>query len=136
MEQNNKRLKQEYKQGRRPMGIFLIRNLVNHKVFVGAGLDLAGIMNRHRFDLTKGAHRNKQLQQDWNEFGSNSFAFEIWDQLTPRDGCDLDYRKELSSLEKLCLERLQPFGDRGYNERKPGREEMLRRIAAHRIRDG
>ena len=111
------------------MGIFLIRNNLTDKVFVGSGLDLHGIINRHKFDLTKGSHRNKQLQLDWNELGSNNFAFEIVDELAAREGADVDYRAELNSLEMLWLEKLQPFGERGYNEPPLTRAERLRRIA-------
>lgn len=111
------------------MGIFLIRNNLTDRVFIGSGLDLHGIINRHRFDLTNGSHRNKQLQSDWNELGSNSFAFEIVDELAAREGTNVDYRAELKSLEKLWLEKLQPFGKRGYNEPPLTRAERLRRIA-------
>ena len=133
MEKNKKRLKQAYQQSLRPMGVFLIRNMVNEKVFVGIGLDLAGIINRHRFELTMGKHRNQRLQTEWNEFGSDSFTFEILDQLNRGEDPNVDYRAELAFLEELWLEKLQPFGDRGYNERKLSREEMLRRIAANRL---
>ena len=111
------------------MGIFLIRNNLNDRVFVSSGLDLHGIINRHKFDLTNGSHRNRQLQLDWNELGSNNFAFEIVDELAAREGADVDYRAELNSLEMLWLEKLQPFGERGYNEPPLSRAERLRRIA-------
>jgi hypothetical protein len=107
-------------------GVFLIRNNLNNKVFLGTGLDLHGIINRHKFQLNNGVHQNKLLQADWNEFGSSNFAFEIVDELTPRGGVEFDYRKELEFLEKLWLEKLQPFGDCGYNTPKPA--EMLRRM--------
>lgn len=132
MEQDKKRLKKEYKENHRPMGVFLIRNMVNDKVFVGVGLDLPGIINRHRFELMKGSHRSRQLQAEWNEYGSESFAFEIFDQITPRADPDFNYREELTFLEDLWLEKLQPYGERGYNEPKLSREEKLRRIAAGR----
>jgi hypothetical protein len=35
-------------------------------------------------------------------------------------------------METMWLEKLKPFRDRGYNERKLNREEKLRRIAANR----
>jgi hypothetical protein len=132
METNKKRLKQEYQQSHRPMGVFLIRNMSNDKVFVGVGLNLVGIMNRHKFELVLGKHRNKQLQADWNELGGDRFAFEILDQLNPRDDPHFDYRAELAFLENLYLEQLQPYGERGYNERPQTREEKLRRIASKR----
>jgi hypothetical protein len=132
MEKEKKRLKQEYKQNPRPMGVFLIRNMVNEKVFVGVSLDLAGIINRHKFQLAMGKHPNTRLQAEWNEHGSESFAFEILDQLNPQDNPHSDYKRDLASLEDLWLEKLQPYDERGYNERKLSREEKLRRIAANR----
>ena len=114
------------------MGVFLIRNNLSDKVFLDSGLNLQGTINRHKFQLKNGTHPNKSLQADWTEFGSNSFAFEIVDQLTPREGVGLDYRKELSFLEKLWLEKLEPFGDRGYNVPKLTRAEMLQRISQNR----
>lgn len=132
MEANKKRLKREYKQNPPPMGVFAIRNMVNDKVFVGVSQDLAGIINRHKFQLKMGNHRSVRLQAEWNEFGGDNFAFEILEQLDGRDVPHSDYREELALLEELWLEKLQPFGDRGYNEPKLSREEMLRRMAAKR----
>ena len=115
------------------MGVFLIRNMANEKVFLGAGLDLVGTMNRHKFQLTRGIHPNLRLQGDWNEFDSSNFAFEILDQITPQDDPAFDSRAELEFMEKLHLQELQPFGERGYNERKLSRDEMLGRISANRL---
>ena len=129
MNVDKKRLKQNYQQTPRPIGVFLIRNNLNDKVFRGAGVDLQGTINRHKFQLKNGIHVNKQLQADWNELGSNSFAFEIVDELSPREGAEFDYGAEVSFLEELWLEKLQPFGERGYNEPKLSRAERLRRIA-------
>ena len=129
MNPRHKQLKKNYQQNAPPMGVFLIRNTVNDRVFLGSSLNLPGIINRHKFQLANGNHPNKQLQSDWNELGSNKFAFEIVDELPTRSGTDVDYRTELNSLENLWLEKLQPFGDRGYNERPLTRAERLRRIA-------
>jgi hypothetical protein len=118
MKERNRRLKKEYLLKRRPMGVFLIRNMVNDKVFVAVGLDLSGIINSHKFQLKMGVHRNRQLQRDWDEYGSESFAFEILDQLEPRAEAGDDGRKDLSFLEELWLEKLLPFGSRGYNKQK------------------
>ena len=135
MKENNKQLKKSYQQSSRPMGVFLIRNNLNDKVFLGAGLDLHGVINRNRFQLSAGIHPNKLLQADWNQQGGDNFSFEIVDQLAPTQDQGLDYREELAVLEKLWLDRLQPFGERGYNRPKPGREQMLRRMAANHSHD-
>ena len=129
---DKRQLKREYQQTPPAMGIFLIRNNRNDKVFVGSALNLPGIINRHRFALERGLHANKRLQADWNEAGSDNFAFEIVDELSPSVQGEMDYRKELTFLEDLWLERLKPYGERGYNEPKISREERIRRIALKR----
>ena len=132
MQPDKKKLKKDYQQSARPMGVFLIRNNVSDKVFLGVSPNLDGVINRHKFQLQNGVHANKALQADWNALGTTSFAFEIVDELTPSQAPARDYRQELALLEKLWLEKLQPFDDRGYNERKKTRAEMLRGIAARR----
>ena len=130
MKAENKRLKKTYQQTPRAIGVFLVRNSLNDRVFLAAGVDLHGLMNRHKFQLVNGSHANKQLQADWIEFGSNNFAFEIVDEVNPAAGADP--RAEVETLEKLWLEKLQPFGERGYNEPKLSHEARLRRMATRR----
>lgn len=131
MENARKQIKQDYKNTPKPTGVFLIRNLVSDKVFLGSGLDLPGIVNRHKFQLSEGIHQNTRLQNDWNELGSRNFAFEILDQLGLASDPTFDYEEDLKSLEKLWLEKLRPYGDRGYNVPSLSRAEKLRRIAAN-----
>jgi group I intron endonuclease len=112
------------------MGVYQIRNVINEKVLIGSSLNLPGIFNRHKSQLKTGNHQNGALQAEWNEFGAESFAFEILDEITPKEG--RDFQEELAILEDLWLDKSQPYGDRGYNKRKKGREEMLRMIAQKR----
>ena len=132
MSDKKKDLKREYKLNHRPMGVYQIRNIVNDKVLVGSTLNLPGIFNRYKLQLKMGNHPNAALQAEWNEFGAESFVFEILDELTPRENPGYDYHEDLTSLEDLWLEKLEPYGERGYNEKKIGIEEKLRRIALNR----
>jgi hypothetical protein len=136
MDNTKKELKREYKQNHRPMGVFQIYNLINNKVLIGAGLNLPGILNRHKFQLTTESHPNKTLQAEWNELGSENFACSILDELQPNPDPDHDYSADLAFLEELWLDKLEPYGERGYNERKKGKEEKLRLIAANRSSKG
>jgi hypothetical protein len=117
------------------MGVFQIYNLANQKVLIGAGLNLPGILNRHKFQLTTGSHPNRTLQAEWNELGSGSFTFEILDELQPNPDPNYDYGLDLAFLEELWLEKLEPYGERGYNEKRRSKEEKLRSIAAKRARE-
>lgn len=123
---DKKQLKQDYQREPRTMAVLLIRNNRNDKVFLAAWADLNGLINRHRFQLEQNGHPNKELQADWNSQGSNDFAFEIVDEVRPDAGGDFDYRKEVKALEELWLEKLQPYGERGYNQPKLSTEERLK----------
>jgi hypothetical protein len=61
-------------------------------------------------------HTNKVLQKEWNEFGANKFVFEILEVVKVNDDDpNFNLDDELTLLEQIWLEKLQPFGDRGYN---------------------
>ncbi len=129
---DKKAAKLDYKLTHRPMGVFLIRNRVNGKVFIDSSINVPGKINRHKFQFNLNGHPNKALQKDWNEFGEDSFEFEVLEDLSPRDDQNYDYTSDLETLEDLWLEKLEPYGDKGYNERKKTREERLQMIAAKR----
>jgi hypothetical protein len=112
---NRKELTRQYKETRRPMGIFCVRNTSNGKMLVGSSVDLPSRLNRERAQLRLGAHPNPILQTDWNTLGSESFVFEALDTLVPPDGIEYDPTFELGVLEQLWLDKLMPFGERGYN---------------------
>ncbi len=131
MDQKQKQLKQEYKQTHPPMGVYQIRNLVNEKVLVASSLNLLGIFNRAKLQLEMGSHPNKSLQAEWKQFGSGSFAFEILDEVEAREAAGYDYRQDLAFLEELWMEKLEPYGEQGYNEKRKSREEKLQQIAAN-----
>jgi len=124
--------KLDYKLSHRPMGIFQIRNTANEKVFIDSSNNIPGKINRHRFALNAGQHVSKSLQADWNEFGESAFEFETIEPVEPRDDLSYDYKSDLETLEDLWLEKIQPFGEKGYNQRKKTREERLQMIAANR----
>jgi hypothetical protein len=118
---DKKALAREYRESRRPMGVYQVRNTVSGKVLVGVSVDLPSILNRHRAELRMGGHRNRELQKDWAEFGPDAFEFEVLDTLAPPERPDYDPSADLKALEELWLEKLSPFDERGYNARPRGR---------------
>jgi hypothetical protein len=117
---DRKALIREYKESTRPMGVFQIRNTANGKCFIGTSVDLPSMLNRQRTQLRLGAHGNKALQQDWNAFGADAFVLEVLDTLPPPEAPDHDPTDDLRVLERLWLDKLRPFDDRGYH--KPARD--------------
>jgi hypothetical protein len=119
---DRKALIRQYKETRRPVGVFRIRNKAEDRSFVASSVDLPSAFNRHRSQLNGGVHANRELQADWNRLGPDAFEFESLDVLAPpRDKPDWDPSEDLRVLERLWLEKLAPFGPRGYNvEAKAG----------------
>lgn len=113
-------LKWEYKNSRRPVGVYLIKCLANGKIFVDRSTNLTGMLNRRRFELKQGISNNKQLLADWKQYGEEQFVFEVLEEVKPSsEGMqDLEVEGELAQeLEAKWLEKLQPYGDKGYNKR-------------------
>jgi hypothetical protein len=108
-------LRRAYKETRRPMGVYRVRNTRTDRSLVARSVDLPASLNRERAQLRFGGHPNTELQRDWNASGPEAFVFEVLDTLAPRDDQPgYDPTDDLRVLEALWLERLAPFGDRGY----------------------
>jgi len=112
---SRKEIHQEYKERVKPCGVFQVKNIANGKVLLGSSLNLEGPLNSHRFMLKIGSHTNKALQKDWDEFGPDRFIFEILEVVKVSDDPNFNLKEELTLLEQIWLQRLQPFGERGYN---------------------
>jgi group I intron endonuclease len=113
---SQKEIKREYKERKKPAGVFQVKNTVNGKVLLGSSLNLEGPLNSHKFMLSIGQHNNKTLQKEWNQYGADKFIFEILEIVKVKDDPNFDLSDELTLLEQIWLEKLQPFGEKGYNK--------------------
>jgi hypothetical protein len=109
----NRELTKRYKASHPPMGVYVIRNLVNQRVFVGASMNVDAAMNRHRFELGLNHHRNRILLRDWQQFGADNMRFEVIDLVKKNDDPAFDYKAELASMLALWSEE---FGCRDGSE--------------------
>ena len=113
---NDKRkLRDDYKQAFVPIGVYAIRNTENQRVFVGGSRNLQGAINRHRFELANGSHRNAALQADWKRLGAQAFDFEVLDQVRQNSDPGVDYDAELANLLVLWIDEFVGRGEQGYN---------------------
>jgi group I intron endonuclease len=112
---SRKELNREYLERPKPSGIFQVKNKANGKVLLGSTLNLEGALNGHRFMLRTGSHRNKSLQEDWYQYGEENFVFEVLETVEVRDDPNFNLSDELTLLEMIWLEKLQPVGEKGYN---------------------
>ena len=112
------KIKREYQQTSPEMGIYQIRNKANGRIYVGSSTNLEGMRNSRLFQLRMGKIVfNRELQKDLNEFGAKNFTFSVLAVLDkPSPGIDIE--RSLAELELHWLEKLQPFGEHGYNNEK------------------
>lgn len=99
-------------------GVFRLINRANGKMLVESTANMHGAWNRLRFGLQTGLLDIPELQRDWNEYGEQQFEFEVLDVWEPEEGAETntkERRLRLKEMERLRLEELQPYGERGYN---------------------
>ena len=110
-----------YRESRRPMGVYCVRNLQTGATLIGRSTDLPSILNREQASLRFGGHTNARLQRDWTAHGASAFAFEVLDTLAWPDDASPTYdpSADLLVLEAMWRERLQPAGAGNYAARTP-----------------
>lgn len=109
-------LKQLAKEIKTEAGVYQIRNKENGKRYVASTPNLKSL-NGQQFMLNMGSHRNRRLQEEWKQYGEDAFAIEIVEKLKiPEGNAFFDIKDALKKLEASWLEKLQPYGENGYNE--------------------
>ncbi|MEI7025085.1 GIY-YIG nuclease family protein [Paenibacillus sp. y28] len=109
-----KELLEEYKQIKTYMGIIQITNKTNGKIYIDSYPNLKNKWLAIQSQLDIGRFVNARLQKDWKELGSEAFSYEVLEQKKADEVADR--RWELKQMKKSWLEKLQPYGDRGYNK--------------------
>lgn len=91
--------------------IYKIRNKTNNKFYLGSSKNFSHRKCEHKRDLSLGKHHSPRLQKAWNKYGSESFVFEIVEELS-KDCSD----KLLLEREQYWIDTLNPCDDSiGYN---------------------
>ena len=92
-----------------------MKNTANGNVLLGSSPNLEGPLTSHKFMLSIGRHPNEALQEEWNTFGAETFVFEILETVKVSEDPGFNLLDELTLLEQIWMEKLQPFGEHGYN---------------------
>jgi len=105
--------------------VYQIRNTKTGKVYVGGTVNKRNRWGKHRHDLRHGVSKNKNLQRDWDNFGEESFEFEVLEEtseelLREKEQYWID---ELNSVEPTGYNHHKSsFSGKGYKWRKESRE--------------
>lgn len=109
---DKKELKQKYKNLKPEMGVFRIESRISGNCYLYAAADLKSLMNRYRFQLDRGAHRDRELQSEWSAQGADNFIIEILERLAyDQDEAKSDYAEDLELLRLLWQDKLNIAGE-------------------------
>ena len=108
MESNSKKeMVTEYKERKVIGGICAIKNTANGKMLLAAVNDLQAYKNRFGFSQSMGGCLHIKLQQDWEEFGADAFAFEILEELVKKETqTTKEFSEDIKILKEIWLEKL------------------------------
>lgn len=106
-------------------GLYLIKNKINYKVYVGKAVDIQQRWRVHKHLLKNNKHFNRHLQNAWNHYGEDNFEFIVFQELP---------KHELSKAECELIKNLNSFGDGGYNLTAGGEGNLGRTLTEEQKR--
>ena len=110
-----KQLKEQYKQMRTDMGVFIVKKKNDNKYLLVGTQNLKGMMNRVKFQLENSSYPNIELQKEWNEAKPDDFEFIVLETLEyDKDESKTDYSEEVNIIlimltEKLSDDHMVPY---------------------------
>ncbi len=87
-------------------GIYKIICTANKRIYIGSTVNLRQRKNEHWSDFKRNQHPNRHLQRAWNKYGEQAFIFEVLEQVLTIS---------LTAREQYWLNKLKPFGHKGFN---------------------
>jgi group I intron endonuclease len=91
-------------------GVYIIRNLVDGRAYVGSSINMRKRLREHRQRLTNRNHWNGYLQEAWTGYGGYSFRADVYQEMPGAT------EEELWAAEVEWIQRLQSHTrEHGYN---------------------
>lgn len=91
-------------------GIYMIKNKVNGKFYIGSSVNLHNRKNQHWARIRNGSHSNKTLIKSFKKYGEDSFEFIIIENVITNEF------KYLIEREQWWMDYYQPYQQNGYNQ--------------------
>jgi len=83
----------------REIGIYMIQNKINDKIYIGRTKDFHKRIISHKSELNRKKHPSFILQRAWNKYGEDNFVFILFEK------CSIDNYKE---REQYWIDILKP----------------------------
>lgn len=133
-------------------GIYLIRFLLNNKVYIGQSINIDSRIKSHKYCLNNNRHKNILLQRYYNKYGENFFKYEVlgyFDKSTLdlmevyyiqyynsiKNGFNLEsggnHKKQISEISKLKMSNAKKGKPSMNKGRKASPETIQKLIISH-----
>ena len=84
-------------------GVYAICNTATDDFYIGKSKDIAARWKGHTSQLSRGIHPNLQMQNDWNQYGDETFTLEIIEEVEISD-----LHRTLAMREVYWIRNLNP----------------------------
>ena len=81
--------------------VYLIINTINGKEYVGQSTMYSRRWSEHKRLLRNNTHKNRSLQQDYNEYGKDAFVFEVLEEYPADTSSKLLLEREREAMIRL-----------------------------------
>lgn len=81
-------------------GIYIIRNILNNKIYIGSSVNINRRWNVHKRSLLNNIHHSHVLQRAYNKYGIDNFSYEIIEYI--------DDVNKLIEREQIWLDFFKP----------------------------
>ncbi len=71
-------------------GIYLIKNIINNKCYVGSTSHIDKREKEHFARLYNQSHHNTHLQNSYNKYGKDAFIFKVLEVVNYKEGGKID----------------------------------------------
>lgn len=100
-------------------GIYIIKNIVNGKYYVGSSININNRIKTHKKRLNNKSHHSIKLQRAWNKYGADSFIFE------PIQYCE---KENLITNEQYWIDNFDSYNN-GYNSNPIAGSSLGRKLS-------
>jgi len=114
---DKKQIIKDYKLQKQPTGIYVVHNLSDNKMYIGASKNLPAVIRRFDFTLKMGSFPFEELINDYKSLGEKHFEIKVLDELEIKDETEKEIDNELKTLEEMWIEKLRKDGVTFYNKK-------------------
>lgn len=97
-------------------GVYMIRNDINKKIYIGSAINIRKRLKRHLTHLNNNIHHSIHLQRSWNKNGYSNFSFFLLKEIDSCNKTTKQLKNELLEIEQYFMDLFQSYDSlKGFN---------------------